>query len=270
MMGSPDFVGFVTFVVKNLACGGVQPSGGFGVSSASMRLFVISFLLVLGVVSARAAGSPLLNHAAEKWEAEGNRWAFNVLVREVDDGVVGEERVEHYDPSKPGADRWVLLSVDGQPPTEEKRAAWQKAKARKHRKGPKTLSEFFDLENATAVSATPEAVSYLVPLRSNHNWLFPVDRVSLTLTVNKATYAIEEVKAGLDEPFRVALGLARIIDVDFDVKINPSREHGAVVGPATSRPQGLAHVVISRLGKRIEYTWSDFKRVEPVVDVAGE
>lgn len=231
-----------------------------------MRLTLISFLLALGAASAVAAGSPLLSRAAEKWSAEGNHWAFTVLVREVEDGDVKEERVEHYDPSKPGPERWQLMTVDGQAPTDERRISWQKSKARKHRKAPKSLSDFFDFENATATSATAGAVSYLVPLRSNHSWLFPVDKVSLTVTVNKANYAIEEVKAGLDEPFRVALGLARIIDVDFDVKMNPSRQHGAVVGPATSQPQGNAHVVVSRLGKRIEYTWSEFKRVTP----AGE
>ena len=233
-----------------------------------MRLTLIPLLLILGAASAAAAGSPLLNRAAEKWAEEGNHWAFNVLVREVDDGEVKEERVEHYDPSRPLAGRWELLTVDGQPPTDEKRAAWQKSKARKHRQAPKSLADFFDLENATATSATPEAVSYLVPLRSNHNWLFPVDHVSLTLTVNKASYAIEEVKAGLDEPFRVALGLARIIDVDFDMKINSTHAPGVLPGPATAQPRGLAHVVISRLGKRIEYTWSDFKRVEPAADAA--
>jgi hypothetical protein len=234
-----------------------------------MRLTLVPFLFALGVASSVAAGSPLLNRAAEKWAEEGNHWAFNVLVREVDDGEVKEERVEHYDPSKPLPERWELLSVDGQAPTDARRSAWQKSKARNHRKAPKSLADFYDLANATATSATPETVSYLVPLRSNHNWLFPVDRVSLTLTVNKANYAIEEVKAGLDEPFRVALGLARIIDVDFDMKINSSHPQGLPPGPATAQPRGLAHVVISRLGKRIEYTWSDFKRVTPAVDDAS-
>jgi len=228
------------------------------------------FLLGVGAASAGASGSPLLTRAAEKWESEANHWAFTVLVREIDDGKIEEERMERYDPSKPGAARWELLSVDGAAPTEDRRVAWQKSKARKHRRAPKTLSDYFDFENAIATSATAGAVSYLVPLRSHRAWLFPVDKVSLTLTVNKANYAIEEVKAGIDEPFRVALGLARIIDVDFNVQINPSRQHGAAVGPATSRPQGLAHVVIGRLGKLIEYTWSDFKRVTPSPDHVGE
>lgn len=241
----------------------MQPTASPQVSDARMRLLLTVFLLVLSVAPAVRAMSPLLTRAAEKWQTEGNHWAFTVRVREIDDGLLKEERVERYDPSKPGAARWELLSVDGQAPTDERRVAWQKSKTRKHRKAPKTLSDYFDFEHATAVSATPGAVSYLVPLRSNRAWLFPVEKVSLTVSVNKANYAIEEVKAGIDEPFRVALGLARIIDVDLDMKMN---QHGVPVGPATSKPDGLAHVVIGRLGKRIEYTWSDFKRVTPSPD----
>jgi hypothetical protein len=235
-----------------------------------MRLISTLFFFSLAAVAAAAAGSPLLNRAAEKWLAEGNRWAFTVHVREGQDDRVTEERVERYDPSKPGEARWELLSVDGQPPTEQRREAWRKSKARKHRRAPKTLEEYFDFANARATGATGEAVSYLVPLKNNRGWLFPVDRVALTITVNKTNYAVEEVKAGIDEPFRVALGLARIIDVDLDMKVEPKPPEGPVTGPTAARPAGLAHVVITRLGKRIEYTWSDFKRVEPSADPAWD
>jgi hypothetical protein len=238
-----------------------------------MRYFLILFFLGLAAIPAGAAGSPVLNRAAEKWLAEGNRWAVTMQVREWEDNQLKEERVERYDPSKPGAARWELLSVDGQPPTPERRAAWEKSKARKHRKAPKSLSDYFDFANAKATGGTDGSVSYLVPLRSNHGWLFPVEHVALTLTVNKANYAVEEVKAGIDEPFRMALGLARVVDVNFDVKINPSPEHGAAVGPATSKPNGTAHVVVAYLNKRIEYSWSEFKRVTPAGeadDAAGE
>ncbi len=210
-----------------------------------------------------AAGPPLLGRAAEKWLAEGNHWAFTVHVREFDAEAVKEERVEQYDPSKPDAQRWALVTVDGQAPTEERRLAWQKYKARKRRDTPQSLSDYFDFENARIEGVTPLTVRYHLPLRSNRAWLFPVDRVELTVTVNKTTYAIEQVEAGIDEPFRVALGLGRVLDVDFDLMIHPSGQRGAAAGPATAHPEGLAHVVVDRLGERIDYTWSDFRRVTP-------
>jgi hypothetical protein len=224
------------------------------------RIFHL-FLLGAGTASVLTAASPLLNRAAERWLAEGDRWAFTVHVREFDNAEVKEDRVERFDPSKPGWDRWELVTVDGRAPTAARRLAWAKAKARKHRFVPKSLAEYVDLDNATVVGTTPIGVRYHLPLRSNRSWLFPMDHVDLTVTVNRTTAAIEQVEAGMREPFRVALGLARVVDVDFDLQMNPSRQRGAESGPASAHPAGLAHVVLSRLGERIEYTWSDFHRV---------
>ena len=85
-----------------------------------MRRFFHLFLLGVGAAAPLAAASPLLNRAAEKWLAEGDRWAFTVHVREFDNADVKEDRVEQYDPSKPGLDRWALVTVDGRAPTAER------------------------------------------------------------------------------------------------------------------------------------------------------
>ena len=226
-----------------------------------LSLFILLFYAVL--VRGEVAGPPLLARAAKQWLEEGNHWAFTVQVREFDGGAVKEERVERYDPSKSGAERWELVAVDGRTPTEESRLAWQKKKARKHRDAPLELADYLDFENARIAGVTPLTVRYHLPMRSNRGWLLPVDRVALTVTVNKTTYAIEKVEARIDEPYRVALGLGRILDLDFDLIFNPSGEAGAVVGPATAQPAGIAHLVVARLGERIDYTWSDFRRVTP-------
>ena len=269
-IGSLAFVGFVYFVVKNPASVRLQPDGWIGVSSPHMRLTLLLFLLGVAAVSAGAAGSPLLNRAAAPWLAEGNRWAFTVRVREFDRAEAKEDRVEQFDPSKTGADQWALVSVDGLAPTDERRQAWQKAKAKKRRPPPKSLAEYLDFENARIAGSTPGSISYLLPLRSNRSWLFPLDHIALTVTVNRATHVIEEVTAGLGEPYHVALGLARILTVDFDVKTNLSAQPGAVPGPATAQLQGRANVAIARLGEWIEYSWSDFRRVTLAVDINAE
>ena len=233
--------------------------------------FGCSLLLFCALLArADAAGSPLLNRAAAKWLAEGNRWAFTMQVRKIaGNSAVKEVRVERYDPSKPGPGRWELVTVDGRPPTEERRAAWAKAKARTLREAPKSFAGFLDLENATVAGFTSRTVSYLVPMRSDHSWLLPMEQVALTVTVNKATHAIERVEAGLNAPFRVVLGLARVLDVDFDLKIYPTKPPGADAGPATAHPAGVAQVVVGRLGERLEYTWSDFRRVPAFPEKPG-
>lgn len=230
------------------------------------RLFLILAIFLVPCVLVRAQTPPLLRKAVVRWLGERDNWAFTLHVREFDGGNVKEERVERYDPSKPGIDRWQLLSVDGKPPTEERRAEWQKHKTKKRKNAGKPLDDYLEFEHATVLKETDNEVCYHVPLRNNNSWLFPVEKVELRVTVDKNTFAIEDVIAGIDEPFKVALGLARVLDVDLDMQMNPSDIRETATDPALAKPDGKAKVVVNRLGQRIEYTWSDFKRVTPHPD----
>ncbi len=227
-------------------------------------LFVFFSLTFLSPVFADTP--PLLQQAAEKWLGERDNWAFTMLVREFDGGRIKEERTERYDPSQPGVARWALLSVNGKPPAEERRAEWQKHKTKKRKNPGKPLNEYLEFDRATVVKQDAEMVCYNLPLRANHAWLFPLDKVSLRVTVNKSTLAIEDVAAGIDEPFKVALGLAQVMNVDIDVQMNPPEQGGDKADPAAAKPEGTARAVVSKFGERIEYGWSDFKRVTPHPD----
>ena len=59
---------------------------------------------------------PLLSRAVDKWIGERDQWAFTQFVREFDGGTVKEERLERYDPSRPGESRWQLLAINGLKP----------------------------------------------------------------------------------------------------------------------------------------------------------
>jgi len=223
-------------------------------------------LMLMPLATARAETPPLLGQAAEQWLGERDNWAFTLFVREFAKGAVKEERVERYDPSKPGTERWHLETVNGKPPTDEQREDWQKRKTKKRKNPGKPLDQYLAFEHAVVVKETDKLVSYHVPLRNNNSWLFPVDKVELRVSVNKSTHAVEDITAGIDEPFRVALGLARVLDVDLDMQMNPSEKYRPPGDPAASKPDGTAKVVVNKLGERIEYAWSDFKRVEPHPD----
>jgi hypothetical protein len=229
-----------------------------------MRHFsFIALLLLAPLASAQTLTPPLLRKAVEKWMGERDNWAFTLHVREFDGGNVKEERTERYDPSKPGIERWQLLTVNGNPPTETRRAEWQKHKTKKRKSPGKPLDDYLEFEQAKIVKATDKTVCYHIPLRNNSAWLFPVDKVDLRVTVDRSTYAVEDIVAGIDEPFKVALGLARVLDVDFDMQMNPPVGSAVAADPAMAKPDGTAKVVVNKLGERIEYAWSDFKRVTP-------
>jgi len=224
------------------------------------HFFVLS-LLIFSCLSLQAQTPPLLRKGVVRWLGERDNWAFTLHVREFNGGKVKEDRIERYDPSKPGIDRWQLIAVDGNPPTDDRRADWQKRKTKKRKNPGKPLDEYLEFEHATAVKETEKTISYHVPLRNNNSWLFPVEKVELTVSVDKNSFAIENIVAGIDEPFKVALGLARVLDVDLDMQMNPSEVRETATDPALAKPDGKAKVVVNRFGERIEYTWSDFKRV---------
>jgi hypothetical protein len=48
--------------------------------------------------------------------------------------------------------------------------------------------------------------------------------------------------------------------------MNPSGEEAEKSHPAAANPEGTARAVVNKLGERIEYVWSDFKRVTPHPD----
>ena len=225
-------------------------------------------LLLFGTLlpAGHAATPALLDQAVAKWIGGREQWAFTQFVREFDGGEVKEERLERCDPSQPGDRRWQLLTVNGRPPTDERRAEWQERKLRKRLNPGKSLGDFFDFEHATLTEENAQVVRYHLPLRNDHSWLFPMDRVNLQVTVNKATHAIDQIEAGIDEPFRVALGLGRVMDIDFDVQMNPSVRRGETDNPQAAKPGGKATAVVNKFGERIEYAWSEFKRVTPHPD----
>lgn len=231
-----------------------------------MRL--IFYLLLSGAaLNAVRAGTPaLLQEATDKWIGERNQWAFTQFVREFDGGEIKEERLERYDPSLPKDRRWQLKTVNGGPPTDERRVEWQQRKLKKRLNPGKSLGGFFDFEHATVTDESAQMVHYHLPLRNDHSWLFPLDQVRVRVTVNKATQAIDQIEAGIDEPFRVALGLGKVMDVDFDVQMNPSARRGEKDNPQAAKPGGTATAVVHKFGERVEYAWSEFRRVTPHPD----
>ena len=62
------------------------------------------------------------------------------------------------------------------------------------------------------------------------------------------------------QPIRVLLGLARITDLDIDVRIEPADDDSAQKSGAV-QTGSTARMTVSRLGNPVEFSWSDFKRV---------
>jgi hypothetical protein len=209
----------------------------------------------------------LLKEAIAKWEAGKQDLAFTQRGRTLtDDGQVKEERLERYDPSLPDAQRWHLIEVNGKPPTEEQRNAIELRRNRKPRKKAlKPPEEMLDLPRTVVAAETAKDVTFEVPLRPAAARLFQTEKLILLITVGRESHSLERVTATLREPMRVALGLARITDVDFDITTDAADDRKPETKGEGGKDQisGTARVALTKLGERMEYEWWEFKRVDP-------
>jgi hypothetical protein len=228
-------------------------------------------ILILASFAALRGAEPAapLERAVESWLGERDHWAFTQRATEYRDGQP-HERLERFDPSQPGNQRWRLIAIDGKPPTPQQQAAWEKRKFKKNpRKFDSPIGDYFDFEHAKVVREDAKTIHYTVPLQANPSWLFPTDKVDVLVSVNKETRALEHLTAHVREPFKVLLGIARITGGTLDLGFEDSVD----AEPSAAQPTGTARVSVSRFGERVDFTWSDFKRVMPysgpAVEAAG-
>lgn len=116
------------------------------------------------------------------------------------------------------------------------------------------------------MAETPKLVRYEIPLRRDKSWLFPVDKVGVRVTINKETHALEHLSAHVREPFHVLLGIAKVTGGEADLDF--LRLGSGNGSPDSARPEGTARVSVYKMGGRVDFTWSDFKRVTPSQDAA--
>jgi hypothetical protein len=223
-----------------------------------MRSLPLWFALLC--VAVRAEVAPLLREVAGKWMDERSHWAFTQLAKETDkDGKV-LERLERFDPSHGYERRWELLKLNGRTPSAREIEEWRKKKNSK-KKDPKPWLEYVDLEHAKVRDEDARTVSYDIPLKRSAGGLFPGDKVAVTLTINKESRDLERAQANIDGPFNIALGLARVVDLDLDLELLPEDQVPGQKARPGEQPKGTAIAVVNKLGKRVEYKWSEFKRI---------
>jgi hypothetical protein len=227
---------------------------------------IVRFAMLLCLLPALATAAEdkvaLLEQAVERWLGERDYWAFTQRAVEYD-GDTPRERLERYDPSRKGNERWTLLAINGRMPTPEQHAAWARKKFKRNpRRMDTPLGDFFSFKDVRIVEENDKMVHFEVPLRRDKNWLFQTDKVKVVVSVNKETRALEHLAASVREPMKVLLGLAKITDGRLDLSFL-NFDDDATPGPESAQPTGSARVTVSKFGERVEFTWSDFKRVTP-------
>ncbi len=243
-------------------------------------LFIVSLLAATQL--AHADVPALLNEALQKTLRDTDRWAFTQTLVEFDGkGKELQRTVVRFDPSKPYAEHYTPIAINGKKPSDsdlekyrkrgEKRGdRMEKAErdgSENTTKTRQTLGEVMDIENATFASETETTITYEVPLKKEGNRRFPPDKFQVLARVNKATHGFERIEAKLREAMRSMLvvkiksGEGALEFSSIDPKFAPALValHGG----------GMASVAFVPIGRRYDVKHDDFKRVKPFGDRFG-
>lgn len=241
------------------------------------RLFIF---LLFAAASTLAWGAPpaLLNEALQGLADNFDHWAYtHTIVQHDGKGENREEAVIRFDPSKPYAEQFTPIKINGREPTEKDREKYRRdGEKRGERlvKGEesaaskrKTLGELMDIDRATVDHEDEKTVTYVVPLKKEGNLRLPPDKFRVLARVSKVTRGFERVDVQVLAPFRVRM----IIKVksgdswlDF-ASVDPDYPP-VLVGTKTSAKGSVLFIGGEIV---VETSRADFKRVKPFSDRFG-
>lgn len=209
--------------------------------------------------AATASERALFDEAFGQLGAEAENWAYAETSRGIEDQRVLVTRV---DPSRSGAERCVLVSINGKAPTAAEVQEWREVGGDL----PKplgelpSLREIFDFKDLRVLREEDGVVVFELPLRSD-NGDFPRDKFQALVRVNTSTRALEEITVRLRESMRMA-GVVKLSEAGLQVRFaRPDPAHPPQ--PIYLRSGGTARILLVKITRAFEATRMDFRRVEP-------
>ena len=198
-----------------------------------MRRFLSALILLGASAGLRAGEAPrpasadeaaLLREAIKHNHQDTEHWAYTETTQIVaSKGSPQGATVVRFDPSKPYAEQFTPLKVDGQPPTERQ---LRKYRERGEKRGEKLARDAaaasdrpagappalnfngskanLDLDHSRVTEDGPERISFEIPLVGRRQDI-PMNKFELRMQVQKKSRQVETVTLRLREPFRVKL-----------------------------------------------------------------
>lgn len=227
--------------------------------------------------SATPDEAALLNELLHKTANDLRRWAYTEhrIMRD-HEGKVKSDHLVRYDPSKPYAEQWMPIKINGKEPSERDLARYRRRgeQSPEAKQGPVpgvqvggrdskrvALGEVIDVPRASIAEETATHLIYEIPLRKIGNERFPPEKFIVYARVRKEGKVLENVSAKLRESFRSKLvvkvksGEGSIDFAQVDPQHPPTMVK--VAGDAA------ASVLFFNIGGSMDLTRTDLKRVRP-------
>lgn len=216
----------------------------------------------------------MLNEVLHKTADDYYRWAYTEhRVLRDEKGKLKSEVVLRYDPSKPYAEQWTPIKVDGREPSDRDRAKYRK---RGEKGAPPeamvaspgagnprrpSLGELIDVTKSSIAADTPTHLVFEVPLRKNGNERFPPEKFQVLARVKKDGNLLENISVRLRESFRSKL-VVKVKSGEGSLDFSPvDPKHPpalvAVGGDAS------ASILFVSVGGSMELKRTELKHVKP-------
>jgi len=224
--------------------------------------------------AATPAELTLLNDVLHKTAGDFHRWAYTEhRVMRDDKGRVKSEVLLRYDPSKPYAEQWTPIKIDGKEPSEREKAKYRRRGEKSGPAGPfsttpdpdnrrrRSLGELIDVARSSIASETPTHLVFEVPLLKVGNERFPPENFLVLARVKKEGLLLENVAVRLRESFRSKLvvkvksGEGSLDFAPVDTKYPPT-----LVG---IEGDAVASVLFISIGGSMELKRTELKHVKP-------
>jgi hypothetical protein len=228
--------------------------------------------------TARAATSDelaMLNDVLHKTANDYYRWAYTERRVVCDEkGRVKSDVLLRHDPSKPYAEQWTPLKIDGREPTERDRTKYRRRGEKSAPSGPNitptsrsadrgrpSLGELIDVGRSSVAAETASHLTFDVPLRKVANERFPPEKFQVQVRVRKDGQTLENISVRLREAFRAKL-LLKVKSgegsLDF-ARVDP-KYPPALVGVDGG---AVASVLFVSMGGSVELKRTELKHVKP-------
>lgn len=238
-------------------------------------------LLICHAAMLRAEMPLMLKAALEKERGQEGRWAFTETQETRNrKGKVTESIVVRHDPSKPYAEQYTPLSVDGQPPAKKKLKEYrergeQEARARhlhQEQKGDKAEAEnpvldlgrekgALNLALASVAEETDLSVTYKIPVTGEKSSRFPFEKIQVLVRVHKESATLEEIRLSVLNSFRMKL-IAKVKSVEVGARYTTvDAAHPPQVTSVDI--DAKVSVFFTNADQHVRIRRSDFKHVKP-------
>jgi hypothetical protein len=217
----------------------------------------------------------LLHDLLHKTAGDFHRWAYTEhRVMKDEKGRVKSDVLLRFDPSKPYAEQWTPLRIDGKEPSERERAKYRR---RGEKSGNSTrnldgtpdpdnrrrrsLGELIELDKASIASETPTHLVFEVPLLKVGNERFPPEKFLVLARVRKEDRQLENVSVRLRESLRTKLVVK--------VKSGEGSLDFAVVDPkypatlVAIQGDAVASILFVNVGGSMNLKRTELKHVKP-------